>query len=260
LPYLDRDGVNLHYEEAGAGDPSLLFVHGWTCNLTHWRAQVEHFSARHRVVAVDLRGHGKSDAPEQEYTMEGYADDIAWLCRELSIERTVVIGHSMGGIVTLVAAARYPELVQAAVLVDAAFPPRMGAAQRLAPVIEALSGPDYLEFAANFIENMFSPADDPLRKAEIKAGMLATPQHVMLSSMRGNAQIDSAAVASAIRQPVLVISAGHIGFSDPSVMSTQYPHMRFAQTTGSGHFNMVEVPAQVNAMLERFLGIEVPKT
>ena len=259
MPYLARDGVKLFYEESGSGDPPLLLVHGWTCNHTHWAAQVAHFAPRHRVVTVDLRGHGQSDAPQQEYTMEGFADDLAWLCGELGIDRPVVVGHSMGGIVTLVMTARHPAVVRAAVLVDSPFPPVGGtsSAARLTPVIEAMSQPDYMAYATSFVETMFSPLDDPQRKRESVAGLLATPQHVLVSSMRSNAATDTMAAAESIEQPLLVISAGHMAFNDTSLLKTRFPRFRFGQTVGSGHFNMVEVPEQVNAMLERFLATDV---
>jgi pimeloyl-ACP methyl ester carboxylesterase len=253
MPYLERDGVKLYYEESGAGEPAMLLVHGWTCNHTHWAAQVEHFSKTHRVVTVDLRGHGLSDAPQQDYSMEGYADDLAWLCGQLGIEKPVVCGHSMGGIVTLVMTAGYPDIVRAAVLVDSPFPPLKNAPDRLKPLIESLSKPDYMGAATSMVESMFSPLDDVGRKAEIMAGMLATPQHVMVESMRSNAATDGIAVGQRINQPMLVISAGHMAFSDNSRLREEFPGVQFAQTFGSGHFNMVEVPEQVNTMIERFL-------
>ena len=257
MPFLQRDGVKLFYEDSGAGEPPLLLVHGWTCNHSHWAAQVRHFSPRHRVITVDLRGHGQSDAPQQEYAMPGFADDLAWLCEQLGVRRPVVIGHSMGGVVTLVMAGRHPDVVRAGILVDSPFPPTQGGFERLGPVIEGMSKPDYKEFAANFIGTMFSPQDDPQRKQEIMAGMLATPQHVLVGAMKGNAGTDLLTTADALKQPMLVISAGYMAFSDPSLMKTRFSRFRFGQTVGSGHFNMVEVPEQVNAMIERFLAMDV---
>ena len=67
MPYLTRDGVKLYYEDTGGGEEAMLFVHGWTCNLSHFAPQVAHFAGRYRCVSVDLRGHGRSDAPEQGY-------------------------------------------------------------------------------------------------------------------------------------------------------------------------------------------------
>jgi pimeloyl-ACP methyl ester carboxylesterase len=257
MPFLERDGVQLFYEDSGSGNPPLLLVHGWTCNHSHWAAQVAHFEPRHRVVTVDLRGHGQSDAPQQDYPMSGFADDLAWLCGRLGLQRPVVVGHSMGGVVTLVMAERHPDVVRAGVVVDSPFPPMMGGFERLGPVIEGMSGPGYKDFATKFIETMFSPEDDPRRKQTIMAGMLATPQHVIVGAMKGNAGTNLLETADAIKQPMLIISAGHMTFSDPSQMKTRYSRFRFGQTVGSGHFNMVEVPEQVNAMIERFLATDV---
>jgi pimeloyl-ACP methyl ester carboxylesterase len=189
--------------------------------------------------------------------MPGFADDLAWICGELGLERPVVIGHSMGGIVTLVMSARYPDIVRAGVLVDSPFPPiPAGNENRLAPIIEMFSKPDYLDDARTFIETMFSPYDDPARKQTIMEGMLATPHHVLLGAMKGNADTDIAAAALECKQPMLVISAGYMTFSDISRLR-EFPHMRFAQTFGSGHFNITEVPEQVNAIIERFLATDV---
>ncbi len=62
----------------------------------------------HSVMALDLRGHGRSDKPDQQYTMRVFADDVAWLCAELELTKPILIGHSMGGIISFDLAARYP--------------------------------------------------------------------------------------------------------------------------------------------------------
>jgi pimeloyl-ACP methyl ester carboxylesterase len=59
----------------------------------------------HRVIAADLCGHGASDAPSRKYTVAEFADDLAWLCAELNVQRPVVVGHSMGGVIALELAA-----------------------------------------------------------------------------------------------------------------------------------------------------------
>lgn len=61
------DGTALSYDESGRGSSTLLFVHGWLCNRSFFAPQFEYFSSRHRVVSVDLRGHGDSDKPRQAY-------------------------------------------------------------------------------------------------------------------------------------------------------------------------------------------------
>jgi pimeloyl-ACP methyl ester carboxylesterase len=126
MPYLNRDGVALYYEEAGSGGPPLLLVHGFAGDLSNFAPQYEYFRRHHRVVAVDRRGHGRSDKPEQTYSIAGFADDLAWTCRELGLHRPVVVVHSQGGLgLELVAA--YPDLAGALVTLDAPFfpPPPM---------------------------------------------------------------------------------------------------------------------------------------
>ena len=104
---LIRDGVVLAHETRGQADPPILLVHGWTCDHTYFDRQAEHFSRNHRVISVDLRGHGESDKREQDYTMAGYADDIAWLCGQLAAAKPVIIGHSMGGVMAFEVVARH---------------------------------------------------------------------------------------------------------------------------------------------------------
>ena len=90
----------LAYADGGQGAPALLFVHGWACDHAVFAPQIEKISRTHRVIAVDLRGHGESDKPLQDYTMEVFADDLAWLCAQLGVDQ-LSLGHSMGGLVAL---------------------------------------------------------------------------------------------------------------------------------------------------------------
>src|SRR5262245_37537999 len=120
---LARDGVALAFDEAGIGQPPMLLVHGWTCDHTFFQPQLEHFSRQHRVVAVDLRGHGQSDKPHQDYTAAGFADDLVWLCEQIGVRKPVVVGHSMGGNISLELAARYPDFPMGIVMVDSPILP-----------------------------------------------------------------------------------------------------------------------------------------
>ncbi len=254
MPYLTRDGVKLHYEDAGTG-PAMVFVHGWCCNYTHFAPQFDYFGKTHRVVSVDLRGHGDSDKPVEEYPMSLFADDVAFVLRELGIDRVVAVGHSMGGSVVTALAARYPELVQGAIAVDSGLITSEGARERLTPRIEAMAGPDYLSAATAMVDSMFLPCDDPARRAAITQGMTTVPQHTMVEAMRGNLG-QTADTLGTISQPFLLISAGWLPV-DQAWLRQTIPNLRYAQTYGSGHFSMLEVPEQINAMIERFMAIEL---
>ncbi|HAF10749.1 MAG TPA: alpha/beta hydrolase, partial [Chloroflexi bacterium] len=82
----ERNGKKLAYLDEGSGDPAFVFVHGWTCNRSYFSLQHDHFKAGHRVVSVDLRGHGQSDQPQSGYAIRDQAEDIAWLIGELGLD------------------------------------------------------------------------------------------------------------------------------------------------------------------------------
>ena len=255
---LTRDGVALAYLETGRGAPPLLLVHCWCGDHTHLAPQLEHFGRTHRVVAVDLRGHGASDTPAQEYTVAGFADDLAWLCDQLRLAKPVVVGHSMGGNVAFELARRYPELPAAVVALDSAIvrPPwLLEAAQQHAA---ALRGPDYREAQRRFAEGLFVPTDDARLKARLSDGLASVPQHVALSAWEQHLLVwDGAAAAAACKVPALFVSSG-TPLSDVARFRELTPQLVTGQTVGTGHFIPLFVPEQVNAMVERFLATALP--
>ena len=258
MPDLERDGVKLYYEEAGNGPEAMLFVHGWCCNLTHFAPQVEHFAPHHRCFSVDLRGHGRSDAPEQTYTIEGFADDLVWICDQLSIRRPIVVGHSMGGLTAFVLAGKYPDLVRAVVCVDAPLLLPEDALAVRRPILATFWGDDYVSAAVTYADDrFFIDTDDPERRASVLEGVAAMPKHVLASAWQSILETDSRPSATVIAErgtPLLAISAAR-PLADLDLLQALCPQVITAQTAGSGHFCQLEVPDQVNAMIERFLGI-----
>ncbi|HEX9547753.1 MAG TPA: alpha/beta hydrolase [Acidimicrobiales bacterium] len=260
MPTADCDGTRLYYEEAGAGDPPFVFVHGWSCDHTYFAPQAGHFASGHRVISVDLRGHGQSDKPQGDkpnadcYTIANLADDVAWVCRELRLEHPVVVGHSMGGAVTLELAARHPDLPAAIVLVDAApvvATPEVTAA--LADLVDAIGTPDHISARRQFIDGfLFIDTDDPVRRAEIVDAMAAAPQHVAVACMKAIGDWDGERAARGCKVPALHIGAKNPS-NDPAVLRSLNPLIQTAQVAGAGHFAQLEVPDQVNAMIERFV-------
>jgi pimeloyl-ACP methyl ester carboxylesterase len=262
MPSLRReDGVALFYEEAEGGDPPVLLVHGIACDHTHFAPQFEHFARRgHRVVAVDLRGHGKSDKPHQSYTIELFADDLAWMCEQLGLHKPVVIGHSMGGVVDLGLAMRYPDLPSAIVMIDApVVRPAEGRAamQRL---LERLRGADYREAMRSLVTDvLFISTDDQQRKERIAQQMSSAPQHVVVSAFEGMRDYDPTEAGGGLAVPALYVEANEPQpRSDMARLREMFPQVLDVKTVGSGHFCQLEVPDQVNAMIDRFLAITLP--
>ena len=146
-----REGVRLAYSDTGSDGPALVLIHGWTCNRGHWRNQVAELSEDHRVVTLDLRGHGDSDKPEQDYTIAGFADDVAWLISEPGLTRPVVVGHSMGGVIAAQLERKHPEATPGIVLVDAPIVPLTPTLKPVADgLVAGLQGPAYQQVAEGF--------------------------------------------------------------------------------------------------------------
>jgi pimeloyl-ACP methyl ester carboxylesterase len=255
---LERNGVALFHEQAGEGEPPILLVHGWCCDHTYFAPQFEHFAGRgHRVLAVDLRGHGRSDKPRQGYTMRLFADDLAWICDRIGAEKPVVVGHSMGGIVAFDLAARYPDLPSAVAMLDAAVVLPSAARAAIPGLLEELRGPGYREALRGYVANsLFIPTDDQERKERVLAGMSSAPQHVVVSAFEGLRDYDPTEATGGLAVPAVYIAADELQpRSDMACFHELAPQALYGKTVGSGHFCQLEVPEQVNAMIERFLAI-----
>lgn len=254
MPFAAYNSLRIFYEDAGSGDPPMLFVHG-IGNHTHFAAQIAYFSRSHRVVAPDLPGFGQSDAPEREYGIAAFADDIKWLCEELELNAPVIVGHSMAGAVALEVAAARPELPTAIVLLDPIplIPLSALHAQR-AQLAEALAGPAYREAFRGFAEaRMFRPTDDPELRGSIVDEMCATPQHVLAPTFASLSQWSGEDIAGSLSVPILLITAGDGLPADMARTRELLPELELGRTVGVGHFAHAIAPDQINAMIDRFL-------
>lgn len=117
MPILERDRQRIHYEEAGEG-PAILLMHSFLCSGEMWRGQTAGLSRCHRVINVDLRGHGRSSSPDQAFTLYDLVEDAVAVLDEARVERAVWAGLSIGGMLALRAALVVPDRVRALVLVD----------------------------------------------------------------------------------------------------------------------------------------------
>ena len=254
MPIATYRGMHVFYEDVGSGDPPMLFVHG-IGNNTHFAAQVDYFSRSHRVVAPDLPGFGESDAPEREYGIAVFADDIAWLCDELDLNGPVIVGHSMAGAVALEVAAARPELPSAIVLLDpipiVPLPALQTQREQLA---EAITGLAYREAFRGFAEaRMFRPTDDPELRARIVDEMCTTPQHVLGPTFNSLSRWSGEEAAGRVSIPVLLITAGDGLPADMARTRELLPQLELGRTVGVGHFAHAMAPDQINAMIARFL-------
>src|ERR1700693_3663332 len=118
LTFRADDGLEFVGEVRGQGDTALIFLHGWCGDREYWKHQVEVFAADYRVVALDQAGHGESGKGRKAWTADGLAADVEAVVQVLGLKRVILVGHSMGGSVALLAAKRMPGTVIAVIGVD----------------------------------------------------------------------------------------------------------------------------------------------
>ncbi|MEO7423774.1 MAG: alpha/beta hydrolase [Fibrobacteria bacterium] len=113
-----RDGTFIEYRVRGKGDITLLFVHGSYLDQECWESQVEHFEADYRVATLDLPGHGLSGKGRKHWSVGGFAVDVSAVMRKLDSDSIILIGHSMGADINLIAAVNHPESVMGFIAVE----------------------------------------------------------------------------------------------------------------------------------------------
>jgi pimeloyl-ACP methyl ester carboxylesterase len=132
--YVDAAGITFHIADAGAGDPPVLLLHGWPQHWYMWRKVIPRLAERHRVLALDLRGFGWSDAPEQGYLKEQMAGDVLRVLDALDLERVDLAGHDWGGWIGFLLALRAPDRIRRFLALNIVHPwPTLGRGWRRLP-------------------------------------------------------------------------------------------------------------------------------
>ena len=118
MPRVDVNGVEIYYEDVGSG-PAVVLIHGLGSSTRDWERQIGPLSGSWRFIAMDLRGHGKSDKPPGPYSLSDFAGDVAAVIDHLGVGPVPVVGISLGGMTAFQLAADRPELVSRLMAVNA---------------------------------------------------------------------------------------------------------------------------------------------
>ena len=250
-------GVELAYVRMGAAEGKpLVLIHGYSDNSRSWSLLAPHLADR-PLYAIDLRGHGQSDAPVCCYGVDTLAADVAGLMETLEIERADVIGHSLGAITAGVLAATRPEKVDRLVLVSAALNVDAGPGSWLWENVRALSEP--IDPAGAFMADWYwnpNPVDAAFLDREIVESA-AMPVHAWNGVLEGLAILDWTPLAAAIEAPTLILWGDEDGLFDVDSqerLRTALPRARFEAFEGFGHNMFWETPEQAASVINAFLG------
>jgi len=253
------DGAKVHYKSLGKGDSVVVLVHGWTCDLTFWSAQAGPLAARGRVLALDLPGHGKSDAPEVEYTMDLFARAVEAVLADAKVKKAILVGHSMGTPVARQVYRRSPAKVVALVAVDGALRPFFTLPEQKNGFLAMFDGEKALENRTKMVESMWSASTTPEMKEKVRTTMLAALPRVASSAMRGMLD-DAVWTEDPISVPLLLLLAPSPRWDGgyEAFVRKLAPMAEVVRIPDTGHFLMLEKPAEFNTALLAFFG-RLPK-
>ena len=250
------DGLPIHYHAEGRGAPALLFVHGWSCDGSYWVDQLSHFAKSHRVVTVDLAGHGESGAGRIEWTMEAFAADVKAVMDELAMNDVVLIGHSMGGAVIVEAALSMPNRVRGLVGVDNFHTPALTLTQDQVDRFIGRFRHDFSTFTDGWVRSMFSENADPYLVSEVAEDMAAAPPDAAIGAMSEFLPwlINEAEGALGdLPVPIKCINSDKT-VTEVEALSAIVDGYEVRLMPGNGHFLFREDPATFNALLEETTG------
>lgn len=252
------DGVSIAYEVQGEGEPALVFIHGWAGYRQEWAPQMAHFSSSHKVVAIDLAGHGESGDNRAAWTMKAFGEDVAAVARQLELTNAVLIGHSMGTPVILEAALQMPNEVVALVPVD------------VLKNVERTYSQDRIDaMAENYMAGMANPSHESLggwftakmdsavinsyvRYCQDSAEQHWTAWEQSLREVFAWFSTDQLRVLSEIDAPVICINSAR-PTTDLEMARKYVSSFDVREIEDVGHSIHWEVPDQFNQVLEEIL-------
>lgn len=246
------DGVPIAYTAQGQGDPALVFIHGGFCDATFWSEQVDVFARDYRIVTLDLAGHGASGIERPEWTLEAYGHDVKAVVEELDLDRILLIGHSMGGPVSLAAAQLMPERVAGIIAVDTlqdmgyewdeeAWQARMDAFRE-----------DFAGACQGMVQDSFREDADPEVVATVRERLCDAPPEVGTALLEMFSSYDMAAQVQAVRAPIRALNADLWPTNVEG--NRQYaPGYEAVIMEGTGHFPMLERPEEFNQHLAELI-------
>jgi pimeloyl-ACP methyl ester carboxylesterase len=245
------DGVSIAYATFGNGKDLIIFIHAWCCDRTYWQKQINHFSRKYTLVTIDLGGHGRSGSSRDNWTVPALANDLLSVIKQVKYRHLFLVGHSFGGMVALVAAAKLESRTSRLVLVDIII-------NKYWPMDEKSVDKMLHPFRQNFKSqmkkwvkaNMFIRGSNPLLIKEISSGMGNANPGMAIPLFKDLMTRNYSQTISKLKNRKVPM---HLLNSDPDEtdeVGLKKIGFKIHFLTGTGHFMMLEHPIKFNRTLE----------
>jgi pimeloyl-ACP methyl ester carboxylesterase len=256
---LQLNDTTLFVETAGKGTP-LLLVHGFPLDHQMWSAQFDYFSTKHQVIALDLRGFGRSGkVTSHQLTMRQLADDCAAVLEKLQINQQVIFcGLSMGGYVAWEFFKRHRDKLDRLILCDTkAIADDVETARGRNLMAEHVLSQGLTALAESMLPRLLGPTASAELQQQLRDKILDNDPRSIAAAMRGLAiRDDHTPLLNKIDLSTLVICGEQDVISTPEEMrafAAKIPQATFAAIAGSGHMAPMENPAEFNRELATFI-------
>lgn len=252
---VELEGRSVHYRRAGAGEVTLVFVHGWCCDAGFWKAQFHSLKDDARLIAVDLPGHGKSDPPPRdEYHADQFVEAIEAVLDEEEVEAAVMVGHSNGAPVVLHFARLRPERTLAIVSVDGSLVSVFKDEQQLRTLSQPFVAPTYRIALAGQVNGMLPASMDKELKEFIRGRMLGARKEAVAGNLIA-CNHPHIFEGEPLEVPVLHVMAESPVWNAEFRQATEVvaPESTWHTVKGASHFLMMERPGEFRTVLMEFL-------
>lgn len=258
MPTANLNGTELHWRDSGSGTSTVLLLHAFPLHSGMWARQIAALEKRHRVLAVDYRGLGKSGSPPEASTLDLLAEDVRALLGHLRIERAAVAGLSMGGYLSFELYRQAPALFRGLALCDtkASADTDEGKAGREKFAQTTLEkGLSWV--ADEMVPKLLKADPDPAAVKEVRRLIQDGTPAGVAAAQRGMARrIDSTPTLARITCPTLVIVGAGDTLTPPAEsekMAAAVKGARLVKVPGAGHLANIENPDAFNAALTAFV-------
>jgi pimeloyl-ACP methyl ester carboxylesterase len=261
MEMLLSDNNTLKYSDAGKSDYIFICIHGGGGSRVHLAPQFEYLSTIARAINIDLRGYGESTAFSAYGTIEQYVKDIKELIDHLNIsdKHLILVGHSMGGMVAVEFTASFPDLIKGLILISSGIIFPDDAKDDEENFLNELSGNDFNKVLDRLINQLLPYKENKECCDIVRKTFFAAPQEQWIAHFNSMMAWDTVAPQrlSHCECPMLYIEDNGGCYSNIEKVINICPQLIVGKTVCSGHFPTIEVPHQVNAMIDRFFNIKI---
>ena len=236
-------------DDGGSGNLPVVFTHSFGGDVSHWANQLSHIRKTRRAVALDFRGHGKSDASlNSHFTAEALANDIVAIVDGLDIDKFVLVGHSMGGSAAIAYADSHANRVAGLVL---AGTPGKTPVEISKPVVASLQSDKYQQVMDDYMEKLVTNAR-PEVATKVKEGVNKLSKEMSIKIIQAAFEFDPIKKLQRYTGPKLIIQTSNEQ-KQPNSLHNQVPDVPSKTIEGTSHWPQLDKPEVFNQMLDDFL-------